>query len=536
MKTSLQHSFAQIPDVKTQRSSFNRSHCHKTTFDENYLYPVLVDEIIPGDTFNVKATMFARMATPIKPLMDNLYLDTFWFFVPNRLVWDHWVNLMGEKSTPDDDTEYLVPTMTAPAVTGHVVGSLSDYMGIPTGIPALEHISLAHRAYNLIHNYWFRSQQLMDPVVVDTGDGPDTASNYVLLKRTKRFDYFTSCLPFPQQGPSVMLPLGESAPVLANNDDGGTVQDSAALVWRYNGGGNSAVIKATSGTTLADSLGNGNANNILKPKVFVTGTADLSDATASTINELRQAFQIQRMQERDMRGGTRYKELLRSHFGVESPDFRLQYPEYLGGSTQHISINPVAQTSGTPTTGTPQGNLSGIGTVISRNGFTKSFVEHGILMCLVNVRADLTYQQGLNRMFSRQTRVDYYWPSLANLGEQAVLNKEIYAQGPAVLDGSDIVDDQVFGYQERYAEYRYNPSKITGKFRSTYSTPLDNWHVAQEFGSLPELGQTFIEENVPMARVLAVPSEPHFIFDSYFEMNCVRPMPVYSVPGMIDHF
>lgn len=521
MKSKTQHLFSQIPSTNIQRSVFDRSHTHKTTFDAGYLVPFYLDEVLPGDSFKISATTFARLNTPIVPFMDNLYLDTFFFYVPTRLLWSHWKNFNGEQKNPGDSVDFIIPTFKKG--TTFTADSLGDHFGLPTGV-ALDNVNcLPFRAYNLIYNEWFRDENLIDSVYFNDGDGTDDIANYSLLKRCKRHDYFTSALPWPQKGESVDLPLGSTAQVT-----GSVAFPQTNVLHNYTIGAKQNVDIGTGNRWL---YGSGSSFQPYVPSknLQFNGEADLSGATAATINSLRQAFQIQRMLERDARGGTRYTEILRSHFGVISPDSRLQRPEYIGGRSVPISINPVVQNSSTDST-TPQGNLAAFGVSgANTKVMSKSFTEHGYLIGLVCVRAALTYQQGLDRMWSRKTRYDFYWPSLAHLGEQAVLNKEIYAQGTSA-------DDDVFGYQERYAEYRYGKNEITGRFRSSYPQSLDVWHLAQKFESLPTLSKSFIEENVPMDRVVAVPSEPDILFDSLINVKAARPMPLYGVPGLIDHF
>ena len=499
--STMAHEFSRVPKADIQRSVFNRDHGLKTTFDAGYLIPIYVDEALPADTFNLKTTGFGRLATPINPIMDNLFIETFFFAVPYRLIWDNWQKFCGEQKNPNDSTDYLMPQITGATIAN---STLYDYCGIPTEVSGISFNNLVGRAYNLIWNEWFRDENLQDSVTVDTDDGPDTLTDYVLLKRGKRHDYFTSCLPWPQKGQAVNLPLGGDVPVKSPLNQSGGGQ------FVKNDGVNTQLYFYS--------------NNVNNSGFY----ADMTASTAATINDLREAFQIQKLYERDARGGTRYTEILQSHFGVTSPDARLQRPEYLGGGKDMINIHPVGQTSSTDNT-TPQGNMSAFGTIGASGGFSKAFTEHCIIIGMACVYADLTYQQGMPRMYSRRDRWDHYWPALAHIGEQAVLNKEIYTQGTTA-------DDAVFGYQERFAEYRYKNSQITGKFRSNYATSLDPWHLSQEFSALPVLNASFIQENPPVDRVIAVPSEPHIILDMHFDLKCARPMPTYSVPGLIDHF
>lgn len=527
-----QHNFAQVPDVKMARSQFDRSFALKDTFNFDYLIPIFVDEILPGDTANVHANIFARLATQKVPIMDNLFIDYFFFFVPNRLLWSNWEKFNGAQTNPGDSTSFVLPSLDAFPAGGPEVDTIYDKFGLPTDVTGAWTLgnTLPLRAYNLIWKEWFRDENLQNSPVINIDDGPDQIADYTLLKRGKRHDYFTSATTAPQKGTAVALPLGTRAPIIGiGKSDNQVFSDGPVTVYETDTGSRQFTIAAAIDLT--------NVNR----RWYVEGTAnpglpmlyaDLSTATAATINQLRQAMQVQGLLELDMRGGTRYVEILQAHFNVTSPDFRLQRPEYLGGGQTRINSHPVTQTS--PTAGAnPQAQLAAFATATSQGssiGFTKSFVEHGYVIGLACARADLTYQQGLNRMWSRSTRYDFFWPKLQELGEQSVLNKEIF------LAGAGGSDTSVFGYQERYAEYRYKPSEIHGQFRSTYATPLDQWHMAEEFGSLPALNATFIVQNTPIDRALAITGSAQILFDAFFQYKHARPMMMYSVPVTLGRF
>lgn len=550
-----QSHFAMIPQANIRRSVFDRSHVYKTTFNEGQLIPYFVDEVIPGDTFTLNPVEFCRLATPVVPFMDNIYIESFFFFVPSRLVYDKWVNLCGEQENPEDSTDYLVPTVS---LTGDMTNKLPDYMGIACASGTFNNVSvncLPFRSYWLIWNEWFRDENLQKSVKISKGEtntvlepmGQSTANpNYGLpsgvsnwydpAPRGKRYDYFTGALPWPQKGPAVDLPLAGNAAIKTSVN--GSLSNDITFV---------------SSNPLGSGPTVGNPSLVFSGESYISSTndvwpdyspvswrgsyngktydtvADMSTVSSITINSLRQAFMLQRYYEIDARGGTRYTEKLQAHFGVTNPDARLQRPEFLGSHSSMMNINPVTQTSSTDST-TPQGNLAAYGLNAQRyHAFTKSFSEFGYVIGLINVRADLTYQQGINKMWLRSDVLDFYWPSFAHLGEQSIENIEIYCQG-----NDD--DKKVFGYQERYAEYRYKPSLITGQFRSTYKEPLDIWHLSQKFATLPTLSDEFIQDHPPISRVVAVPSYPHFLLDVKFNLKCIRPMPMYGIPGMMGHF
>lgn len=537
----MQFDFSRVPRVSHPRSVFNRSSGHKSTFDGGYIVPFYCDEVLPGDTMNLKCTVLMRFLSSMgRPVMDNVYVDTFWFFVPLRLLWINFKKFMGEQDNPGDSISYTCPQITGPNVAsgGIPIGHLFDYMGLPTGplsggggTTGVTFNNFHGRAYNLIYNTWFRPQDLINSVTVDLGDGPDTFANYNLLRRAKRYDYFTAALPFLQKGTAVSLSLGTEAPVRGLGTPNQVFADAGITV--YESG-------QSSSTTFGQSrkVDPASANN----QLYVQGTAasggfpriwaDLSAATASTVNTLRQSISLQQFLEQDARGGTRYPELNLAHFGVTNPDSRVQRPEILATYSAPLKINPVANTADNAGLGfAGVGTLGAFGTGAQvEQGFTKSFTEHGVILGLINVRADLTYQQGMDRMWSRRTRYDFAWPILSRLGEQEIKNREIYANLP---DGtSSNQKDGVFGYIPRYDDYRHKTSKITGDLRSAAPGTLDIWHLSQNFSSQPTLGPTFINDDPSFDRIISVPSEPHFIMDAYFNLKHARVLPVFAVPGL----
>lgn len=570
------HRFSDAPAMYMKRTKFDRSHVYKTTFDAGKLIPVFVDEVLPGDTTRMSVNYFARLATPIKPIMDNIYLDWFFFFVPNRLVWEHWQNFCFEQEDPDDSTDYVIPAVTATGNSDNAyVGSLWDYFGLPVNTSGnLSGINaLPFRGVYLIWNEWFRDENLQQSVKIQKGDtnevlnsaraseqpawvfttGTSIVPGLACPPRGKRHDYFTSALPWTQKGPGVSVGLAGTASIVDPSPTPGYLLHSSsnqlAAVSAYGGeasnsGGDREAFGSGSITlsrpdsefsTVGGFAGNSfdritmsahAASGFLANDSYV----DLDTSSIFTINSLRTAFQMQKFYERLARGGSRYTEVLRSFFGVVSPDARLQRPEFLGSFTKMVNVNPIAQTSATDNT-SPQGNLSAYGVTAAKfHGFTKSFVEHGYIIGFVCARADLTYQQGINKMWLRSTVYDLYWPTFAHLSEQAIELREIYAQGSEA-------DTTVFGYQERYAEYRYKPSQITGKFRSSVvNGSLDKWHLSQFFKNAPTLNEEFIVENPPIDRIIAVTSEPQFLLDIGFRYTTIRPMPMFGTPGLVDHF
>ena len=544
--------------IDMSRSTFPRNSSVKTSFNVGDIVPFYVDEVLPGDTFDVATSKVVRMPSLITPIMDNIYLDTYFFFVPNRLVWSHWREFNGEntQSAWIPQVQYEVPQITSPATTGWAVGTIADYMGIPTGVPNLSCNALPFRAYALIMNEWFRDQNLCDPLSIPVDDATiagvntgtfvtDVAKGGLPYKAAKYHDYFTSALPAPQKGPDVTIPVAEagSYPVVAGDSIPSSLypQQPLNLAWCNNGNpfkfsetdqypvSYAYKYKQNAQIELAqNNLEISNYAGYLAPTNLWAVAS--GNAQAATINQLRTAFQIQKLYERDARGGTRYIEILKSHFGVTSPDARLQRPEYLGGNRIPITINQVLQNSETATT--PQGTPTGQSlTTDVHSDFKKSFVEHGFIIGVMVARYNHTYQQGLERFWSRRSRFDYYWPVFANLGEMAILNKEIYAQG-------NEKDNEVFGYQEAWADYRYKPSRCTGEMRSQAAQSLDVWHLGDDYSRLPSLSSDWIQEDANVIdRVIAVSQQNanQLWADVYIKNKCTRPMPLYSIPGLIDH-
>lgn len=537
--TEVQEKFTDLPTADTERSTFDMSHPWKGTMDSKYIVPCMLQEVLPGDTFNIKSTAFMRLATPLRPIMDSVTADIHYFFVPNRILWDNWQAFMGERKNPSDDPTLLsVPLANIPLDLPRVANTLQDYFGLPLvtanpGQATVQVNALPFRGYYSIWNEWFRNQNLTPEKTFPTGNGPDNSILFgypdVVQPRHKRGDYFTKALPWPQKGDAVFLPLGTNAPVygVPGQDIRLRIGTSIQQLNRI-GVNNVGDARGLKTETLA-----GDTAAIRPARWDDQGPhslyADLSVATAATINDIRTAFQIQKLLERDARGGTRYIEILLSHFNVTSPDYRLQRPEYIGGGSARIIINPVAST--VETNDAPQGNLSAVGTGLVNAGMHHSFTEHGFLYCLISCRADLTYQNGIDRFWKRRTRYDYYWPALSHLGEQPIYNEELFYNHVNTSGNRSI-----WGYQERYAEYRYQPGRVTGLFRSNVNASLDSWHLAQDFNALPFLDTNFVVEDPPIDRVIAVPSEPHFLVDIWHNCKATRVMPVYAVPGLVDHF
>ncbi len=512
-----QHKFSNVPSATIPRSSFNLSHSHKTTIDADFLYPICQPiDIIPGDTFSFQTSFFLRLNTMLRPILDNLHFETFAFFVPYRTIWVNHEKFHGSQDDPGDSIDFTIPIITKTTV----LGDLYDHFGYPLAV-ATAVSAMPTRAYNKIWNDWFRDENLQNSVTVDTGNGADSVANYVLLKRGKRHDYFTSCLPWPQKGSTaVSLPLGGTA----------RIQTKAAT-------GDQIPVWSTIASAFKDMRVDGASTNLELDAAWTGSTdnleADLATVTATTINDLRLAFQTQKLLERDARSGTRYVEALRAHWQVTSPDFRLQRAEFLGGGSSVISLSPVAQQNAqtTPAEDDKVGNLAANGTVSGTHSWTKSFVEHGVVIILGNIRGDISYSQGVDRYLKKRTRYEFYYPVLAGIGEQSVLNQEIWADA----SGNDIL---VFGYQERYAEYRFLNSKLTSLMRPDAAGTLASWHLSEDFATLPSLGATFIQANtgVPLDRAIAVPAQPQFFADFYHEIKAARPLPLYGVPGNMDRF
>lgn len=533
------------------RSRFNRDSSIKMSFNVGELVPFYVDEVLPGDTMEVSTSKVVRMQTLLTPVMDNMYLDTYYFFVPNRLVWDHWKEFQGEntESAWIPQTEYTVPQITSPT-GGWTVGTIADYMGIPTGVENLSVNALPFRAYALICDYWFRSQNLQDPFVIPKNESTVVGSNGNDYKLdvakggkpwiARRYnDYFSQALPSPQKGPAVSLPgfAGGTYPVVGNGNSF-TFTDGTKRYGLTAGTGNinrffDSLADKPIGTVIADGSGPAQGSAMGLPTDSSGAIVSVPAAGMITINELRTAFQLQKYYEQLARSGSRYSEILRAQFRVTSPDARLQNPEYLGGTHLPITINQVVQNSGTGAgSSTPQGTTVAYSlTADNHFDFSKSFVEHGFIIGVCVARYEHTYQQGIERFWSRKKVTDYYVPVFANLGEQGICNKEIYAQGTAT-------DDEIFGYVPRWNEYRFKPNRVCGEMRSSYAQSLDCWHLADDYEALPTLsGSWLMEDKTNVDRVLAVTSKVsnQLFGDFYIQNVSTRAMPLHSIPGMIDH-
>ncbi len=543
-----QHNFSQTPNVSVPRSTFNLSHGHKCAFDADDLVPICQPiDIIPGDTFRVNSNFFMRLATPLLPILDNLYFDTFAFFVPYRTIWDNHEKFHGAQDKPGDSISFTIPIITEAGATKTLTGRLWDMFGLPPlAIPDDVPVSaLPFRAYVKIWNDWFRSETLQDSYVENTDNGPDTlhdsssAGNVrsSLLKRGKRFDYFTSCLPAPQRGTAVSVSLGTSAPIFTDEIDNANIVVGEAI-----GSGGTTLPTTQTLLDTAGAAGNPLRNSATEQAGSypddVNFFVDLTNALGPNVNDVRLAFATQHILERDARAGTRYVSALKARWGVTSPDFRLQRAEYLGGGTTQVNVTPVQQQSAQPAPAENDklGNLAAYGTVSGSHAWSKSFVEHGVVIILGNLRGDISYSQGVDRYWSKSTRYDFVYPEMANIGEQAVLNSEIWITGT----GTPATDDLVFGYQGRYDEHRFLNSKITGIMRSAtsggvaMSGSLESWHLSEDFASLPTLGATFITSNtgVPLDRAIAINTEPHMIADFYHHIRAARPLPTFGVPGL----
>jgi hypothetical protein len=507
----------QRPDVP--RSKFLGSFTRKTTFNAGLLIPFLLDEVLPGDHLRYDCTAYVRMATPYFPMMDNQRIDTHFFFVPNRLVWSDWKRFMGEQATPAQSIDVTIPKVVVN--TERPVGCLSDYFGLPIGglSSNIQVNALPYRAYALIYNEWFRDENLINSAYNNFGNTLDGDGDFPVQRRGKSQDYFTSALPWPQKF---------TAPSIQSAVSGLGI---AAADLNVGTGAIGAVIDTFS-----------QPNNTSYSNAYTTGAVPYwIKATAAgypqvyaeaSVNSFRQAFLVQQLLERDARGGTRYTEIVRSHFGVISPDARMQRPEYIGGGSSALNITPVAQTTGGAGT---LGILGAAGTSVGQHKASYASTEHGYIIGLISVRSELSYGQGIPRSFSRNTRYDFYWPSLAGLGEQAILRKELYATGNANAD------DVVFGYQERWHEYRTRYSEVTGRFRVNVANTLSAWHLAQDYSSNYTLNKTFIEDTPPMARVLSAGATAsaqniEYLADILIQREAVRPLPMFGTPVTLGRF